>query len=341
MQKAFSNSTINDTFVNKSRLKHPSKGVHYKSHSNPITADQYKISSEELMRDTGNELRAITSFSNHYLFSSEASALELICKYFYSNSAKKKVLYIGFPMHLAPDHCHCFPQLRGAKSYLTSSIPDISALIVDPLFMIQNAVDFAQRIYVLRELCKKNNIPFLLDERKTIARLHRKAIDEIYQFHADGLLLGENISGAYHLGVFAFNDTLLHRNMGTIKQRVPMEAMLACRQHAKEITQQPNAFYIHWNALGHSLCAAVNKRLRREYPRGIVRNCGSIVWTLNFGCRRAQKTLRAEQLLQGTENCIYLPTQSSENIRIENKIVALLRKKKPAAKLQQVKKTND
>ena len=336
MQKAFLRSTITDTFVNKSQLRRAAPRASNEMQQQVsllVDHDQPSSKIEQLIRDTENELRIISAFSKHQFFSDEATLIQSICNYFQSNNTDKKALYIGFSLCFVPEHCLCFPQLRGAKYFLFKNTDQISAVIVDPLYMIQNAVNFAQRIYLLREMCKKNNIPFLIDERKTLARLHRKGLNEIYQFQADGLLLGENISNGLPFGVFAHNDPYLKSSEDWRPLCASAAAMRACQEKAKTIARQSNTFYLQWNELGHALCAAVNRRLSREYPRGVLRNCGSIVWTLNFGCRRMQKALRAAKVIQSAENCIYLPEQPSQNKRIENKIVALLRKKKPAAKI--------
>ena len=290
-----------------------------------------KISS--LAKEAENALKQITDFKKITFFSSEKKSFQFLSDYYQKKDPKKKIIYIGFPQKISRPNFSYIYQLRGAKAFLSEKVKHVAVLIVDPLFLIQNSVDFVQRIESLRTICSGSGIPFLLDERRTIARLHQKGLNFIFQFNADALLLGENLSHGISFGALASSPDFFDVNFlpGTFAPKA--ESLIACNNIAKELIQRKSRFYTDWNAQSNAFCRSINQKLKDDFPGKFINNFGSIFWLNNFGCNRAQKKLIEGNILKGPESCFYLPPDLSEEERkeIENKIVNLLSAKRKSA----------
>lgn len=294
-----------------------------------------------LLRENENAIRELTGFYNTTFFKSEERALRFLSDYYKKKAPGKKVLYLGFPQKISPPNFSFIYQLRGAKSFITERFGDVAALILDPLWMIQKSHDYTQRIYSLRALCSGSAIPFILDERKSLAHVHQKGLNFVFQFGANAVLLGENLSNGICLGALAhppdfFDEIALP---GTSAPKA--ESLLACKKITEELMYAHQRFYAQWNIQGNTIAAEINKKLKEKYPQGLINNFGSILWLNHFGCTRAQKKLHYHHVLQGSEQCIYLPPDLSPEEKNEfiQKIVSILTKRKTrSAKAKQVKK---
>ncbi len=283
-----------------------------------------------LIKEAESALQQITNFNNTAFFKSEMSTFHFLSEYYKAKDTNKKILYFGFPQKFSQPNFSYIYQLRGAKSFLTERSDEVAALILDPLFVIQKCIDFEQRIHSLRTLCSGSGIPFILDERKTIARLHQKGLNFIFQFQADAVLLGENISNGIPLGALAHSPDFFDEAFlpGTFAPKA--EGLIACKKIADEITFSKSSFYLHWNNQGNELRTSINKKLKKDFPQGLLNNFGSILWLNNFGCNRPLKKLQRLNILKGTARCIYLPShlREEEIKEFENKIIGGLSKRK-------------
>ncbi|MCX6183338.1 MAG: hypothetical protein NT150_15600 [Bacteroidetes bacterium] len=287
-----------------------------------------KVSS--LIRENESALTTITGFESTSFFRSEKSTFQFLSEYYKKKEPNKKILYLGFPQKFSQPNFSYIYQLRGAKAFLSERTSEVAALILDPLLLIQKSVDYNQRIHSLRTLCSGSDIPFFLDERKTIARIHQKGLNFIFQFQADALLLGENLSLGIPLGALAHSPDFFDEAFlpGTFAPKA--EGLLACKKITENLNNTAHRSFLEWNAQGTELCESLNKKLKNKFPFGLMNNFGSILWLNNFGCNRALKKLQQQNILKGSERCLYLPPGLNEEERNEimNEIIKILSKRK-------------
>lgn len=260
-----------------------------------------------LIHEVKHELKEISEFEEVNLFSSEWQAFTQLGEYYRQISPKSRIIVLGFPEFPLPSNYLFVKQLYELKELLKEP-HRIAAILVDPLFFIIRSNAYVRKINTLRKQCSGRGIPFILDERKTAARIHLKGLNFVFQFKADAILIGGNYTNGIPFAALACtrsysgNSALSGANAPS---SLALKAFLKISRHLK---MQGNSYYTYMNHKAHKFCQLVNHYNDNRKVGIRLNNFGSILWLGKNTLRNLPKKFKDKGILSPNSPILYLPS---------------------------------
>jgi hypothetical protein len=270
-----------------------------------ITIDELENSNEFLQYEVRLLLKEITDLPEINLFSSEWEAFSKLSEYYKQNAPSKLIIVLGkpeFPIH--PNYLY-IQQLCDLKDILLKP-HRIAAILVDPFFFIMRTNDFHRRIAALKKQCSGSGIHFILDERKTAARIHLKGLNFIYQFKADAILIGGNFTNGMPFAAIASSRSTLGNSSLSGANAPSSLALKACLKITGKLIELGNPFYTAANIKANRFAEIINQRSSSKKDKIKVHNFGTVIWLTNTRQKNLVRKLK--------EKGIYAPNILSMNL---------------------------
>jgi len=272
-----------------------------------VSIADLRRSSEYLKENVESLIRNISDFKQVDLYASEEKLFRQIGAHFQEEAPHKMILIVGTPEFPLPSNFFCVTRLCDLKEYLSQPCR-IAALILDPLFFIYRSNYSLHKIEALRKQCFGSGITFILDERKTAARIHLKGLNFIFQFKADAILLGTNLSNGIPFGAVA--GTRQFKGNSTPPEAFASSALalMACEKIIEKFQELGDNFHLQLNQRAERFVQIFNNYRPRKKSKIEMLHLGSIIWIKTLSDKVVQSKLHTKGILTSGQHFIFLPT---------------------------------
>lgn len=254
-----------------------------------------------------SKIKEISNCSNVNIFSSEEHLFRQLGAYYKETTPHKLILLFGAPDFPLPSNFLCSTQLNELKEYLTQP-QRFSALILDPLFFIYRSNTPLQKIEALRKRCFGSGITFILDERKTAARIHLKGLNFIFQFKADAILYGANLTNGIPFAAIAGTRQIPVNSAYPEAYAPSALALITCEKIISEFQTLGEAFHYQLNQKANRFVQIFNDYRPRKKSKIVMMNIGSIIWVKTLTDKVVHSKLQSKGIHTSGQRFIFLPT---------------------------------
>lgn len=272
-----------------------------------ISIDELQNSNETLNQEVSNLLKEVTEFKHVDLYASEWHAFTALSEYYKKEAPNKLIVVLGeqeFP--ISPNYLY-IQQLCDLKAILKNP-QRIAAILLDPFFFIHRTANYFSRIDTLRKQCSGSGIHFILDERKTAARIHLKGMNFIFQFKADAILFGGNFTNGIPLGAIACSRSTSGDSALPRAYAPSSLALMACKKITEKFIALGNVYHTKQNIKANRFTEKVNQYFPKKKLKATLHNFGTILWLSDTARISLPGRLRAQGIFSPNTSIMYLPS---------------------------------
>jgi hypothetical protein len=272
-----------------------------------ISIDELHNSNETLNHEVSNLVKEVTEFKHVDLYASEWHTFTALSEYYKKEAPNKLIVVLGeqeFPV--SPNYLY-IQQLCDFNELLKTP-QRIAAILLDPFFFIQRSANYYGRINTLRKQCSGSGIDFILDERKTAARIHLKGINFVFQFKADAILFGANFTNGIPLGAIASSRSISGDSALPRAYAPSSLALMACKKITEKFIALGNVYHTQQNIKANRFTEKVNHYFPKKKQKATLHNFGTILWLSDTARLSLPGRLRAQGIFSPNTSIMYLPS---------------------------------
>lgn len=259
-----------------------------------------------LIDEVKSSIKTIAEFEDAHLFSSEWQAFAHLGEYFRKISHKNRILVLGFQEFPLPSN-FLFVKKISEINELLKHPHRIAAVVIDPLFFIIRSNAYMRKINTLRKQCSGCGIPFILDERKTAARIHLKGLNFIFQFKADAIIIGGNYTNGIPFAALACTRSTLGNSALSGADAPSSLALRAFLKISEHLVHEGNPYSTANNEKANKFCELVNHYCANRKGKIRLQNFGSIMWLSKHTQRNLPRRFIDKGILSPNSLIMYLP----------------------------------
>jgi glutamate-1-semialdehyde aminotransferase len=182
----------------------------------------------------------------------------------------------------------------------------IAAILLDPFFFIQKSSNYSNRINTLRKQCSGSGIHFILDERKTAARIHLKGINFVFQFKADAVLIGGNYTNGIPFGAIASASSITGDSPLPGAYAPSSLAMRACLKITRKLIELNTCHHNEMIIKANRFAELVNQYFPKKRHKIKLENFGTVLWLRNTARMSLPGKLKEQGIQAPCVSTLYL-----------------------------------